>query len=175
MGEDFIDTHDALQELCDLLSGYQYELHYHDDDEYEYLDEADVCITIPNPYSKNKIYIDLEEEFTLSYGIYHEHYYPNKNDYKEMAKTLIGILNNELCSATMYSGEPLQWLGSTTITKSESSERPIKDVFSFIFKIKEFKTRLNTNGGEVHYNFWNPTDDRIIKLEKKHNSMKEET
>lgn len=29
MEEDFIDTCDVLQELCGLLSGYRYELHYH--------------------------------------------------------------------------------------------------------------------------------------------------
>lgn len=167
MEEDFIETHVALQEFCDLLNGYRYELHYHDEGEYEYLDETGVCITISNPYSENKMYIDLEEEFTLSYGTYHGHYYPDDNGYKEMAKTIKGILGNELCTATMYSDDPLKWLGSTTITKSESSERSIKDVFSFILKIKEFKTRLDTNGGEVHYNFWNPTDDRVIKLKKK--------
>lgn len=113
------------------------------------------------------MYIDLEEEFTLSYGAYHEHYYPNSTDYKEMVQTIKGILDNELCSATMYSGEPLKWLGSTTITKAESRERPIKDVFSFILKIKEFKIRLNTDGGEIYYNFWNPSDDRVIKIAKK--------
>ena len=100
------------------------------------------------------MYIDREEEFTLSYGAYHEHYYPNSTDYKEMVQTIKGILDNELCSATMYSGEPLKWLGSTTITKAESRERPLKDVFSFILKIKEFKIRLNTDGGEIYYNFW---------------------
>ena len=167
MEEDFIDACDVLQELCGLLSGYRYELHYHDNGEYEYLNETGVCITIFNPYSENKMYIDLEEEFTLSYGAYHEHYYPNSTDYKEMVQTIKGILDNELCSATMYSGEPLKWLGSTTITNADSRERSIKDVFSFILKIKEFKIRLNTDGGEIYYNFWNPSDDKVIKITKK--------
>lgn len=70
MEEDFIDACDVLQELCGLLSGYRYELHYHDNGEYEYLNETGVCITIFNPYSENKMYIDLQEEFTLSYGAY---------------------------------------------------------------------------------------------------------
>ena len=74
-----------------------------------------LCITILNPYSENKMYIDLEEEFTLSYGAYHEHFYPDRDGYNEMVKTINGILDNELCSATMYSGQPLKWLGSTAI------------------------------------------------------------
>ncbi|WP_238727465.1 hypothetical protein [Diplocloster modestus] len=115
MGEDFDNKLDKLQELCDLLSNYKYELHYRDNCEYEYLEEGSVCITILNPYSENKMYIDLEEEFTLSYGAYHEHFYPDRDGYNEMVKTINGILDNELCSATMYSGQPLKWLGSTAI------------------------------------------------------------
>lgn len=42
MEEGFIDTCDVLQELCGLLSGYRYELHYHDNSEYEYLNETGV-------------------------------------------------------------------------------------------------------------------------------------
>ena len=167
MGEEFDDTLDKLQELCGLLSNYKYEEHDHDDCEYKYLDEASVCITILNPYSENKMYIDLEEEFTLSYGAYHEHYNPDSDGYNEMVKTMQGILNNELCSAAMYSGEPLKWLGSTTISKTESIQLPIKDIFSFILKTKEFKNRLNMDGGEVHYDFWNPVDDRVVKIKRK--------
>jgi len=167
MGEEFDDTLDKLQELCDFLSGCKYELHKRDDGEYQYLDEESVCITIPNPYSDNKMYIDLEDEFTLSYGAYHAHYDPDSDGYNEMVETIKGFLDNELCCASMYSGEPLKWLGSTTLTKAESIQRPIKDVFSFILKIKEFKIRLNTDGGEVHYDFWNPADDRIVKIKKK--------
>lgn len=167
MEEEFDNTLDKLQELFDLLSNYKYELHYRDDCEYEYLEEGSVCITILNPYSENKMYIDLEEEFTLSYGVYHEHFYPDCDGYNEMVKTINGILDNELCSATMYSGQPLKWLGSTTITKAESLQLPIKDVFSFILKIKEFKIRLHTDGGEVHYDFWNPMDDRVVIIKKK--------
>ncbi len=167
MGEEFDDTCDKLQELCDLLSGWNYELHYRDNGEYDYLDEASVCITILNPYSDNQMYIDLEEEFTLSYGAFHEHYSPDCNGYHEMVKTMQEILDNNLCIATMYYSEPLKWLGSTTLTKDESLQCPIKEVFSFILKIKEFKTRLNTDGGEVHYDFWNPADDRVIKIDKK--------
>lgn len=34
-------------------------------------------------------------------------------------------------------------------------------------KIKEFKIRLHTDGGEVHYDFWNPVDDRVVIIKKK--------
>lgn len=167
MKHEFSHAAEKLQEICDLLNHCKYEIHYRDDGEYNYLTELDVCITIPSPYSDEKMYLDLDEEFTLSWGAYHEHYSPDVSGYKNMLEMMNGILNNELCSATMYYGETLKWLGSTFITRTESTELPVREIFSFIYKTREFKKKLDTNGGQVHYDFWNPAYNRIIKIDKK--------
>lgn len=132
-----------------------------------YLGECYVCITILNPYSDSKMFIDLEDEFTLTYGAYHSHFFADTGEYEEMVKEIQGLLKNEICSAALYYGTDKKWLGSTSIPKDDIN-KPFKEIFSFVMKKKEFKSKLRSYGGEVQYIFWNPSDNRTIQIPAKY-------
>lgn len=75
MTDEIENTSNKKEELCDLLSGYSYEIHQKDEGEYHYLEEDDICITVQNTDGSKVMYLDLEEEFTLSFGAFHEHFF----------------------------------------------------------------------------------------------------
>lgn len=160
-----IDPIEKLDELCALLANQQIEVHKAPDadPEYHYLGEGCVCITVLNPYSDSKIFIDLDDEFTLSYGAYHSHFFADTGQYEEMIKVIHGLLKNEICSASIYYGTDKKWLGST-ITQRDNVNKPFKEIFSFVLKEKTFKRKLRLYGGEVQYTFWNPSDNRAIQI-----------
>lgn len=163
-----INPTEKLDELCALLADQQIEVHKAPDadPEYAYLDEGCVCITVLNPYSDSKMFIDLDDEFTLTYGAYHSHFFADTGEFEEMIKEMQGFLKNETCSASLYYGTDKKWLGSTVISKDDIS-KPFKEVFSFVLKAKEFKSKLKSNGGEIQYIFWNPADNRTIQIPAK--------
>ena len=158
---------DKLPELQFLLSETKFEFHREgdEDEEYQYLKKGDVCITVQNPYQSAPMFIDLNDEFTLTYGAYHDHYYPDLQGYEEMVSNMQGILKNEICLAALYYGSEKRWLGSTGIAKSQLM-RPVKEIFDFVWKQSEFRKNLKDYGGEAQFCFWNPVDDRIIKIPK---------
>lgn len=164
-----IDPVEKLDELCALLSDQQIEVHKapDTDPEYHYLGEGCVCITVLNPYSNSKMFIDLDGEFTLTYGAYHSHFYADTGEYEEVVKAILGLLKNEICSASIYYGTDKKWLGSTSIQKDDIN-KPFKEIFSFVLKEKEFKSKLKLYGGEVQYIFWNPSDNRTIQIPVKY-------
>lgn len=162
-----INPVDQVNELCNIFKGYHWEIHKAGDQDYEYLEADSLCITVLNPYSDFKMYIDLDEEFTLSYHAFHSHYSPWLGEYNDMLKTLRGFLNNEICSASLYHGESRKWLASACISREESLNSSVRETFSFVYKTPEFKKKLDSGGGQVHYSFWNPVDDKVIEIDRK--------
>lgn len=162
-----LDPVGQLDELKTFLADVPFEIHRagDPDEEYCYLEENNVCITVLNPYQDKELFLDLSGEFTLSYTAFHCHYAPDLQGYKEMLSDLQGILQNEICAAIISYGTEKKWLGSISITKSECA-RPVKEIFSFVFKQAEFRQNLKVHGGQVQFQFWNPADDRTIELPK---------
>lgn len=162
-----INPLDMLDDIQKRLQGYTFEIHRADDeeDEYDYLEEGSVCITVLNPYQDNNLFIDLSGEFTLTFDISHCHYFAELDDYDNMLSDVLGILKNECCSAALYYGQTKKWLGSGFIRKEELS-KPIKTLFSYVLRIPEFRKKLNSQGGEVQFQFWNPVDDRTVVVPK---------
>ncbi len=46
----------------------KYEIHYHDEGEYSYLGDECVCVTAINPNADRPLFIDPDDEFTVSFG-----------------------------------------------------------------------------------------------------------
>ncbi len=163
MSED-IRPAERTEELLALLGDVPFEVHHagDSDEEYAYLTEDNVCITVLDPHQDKKLFIDLDDEFTLTFDAFHCHYDP-EDGYEEFVSDIRGILQNDICAATLYYGEEHKWLGSTCIAKADIS-RPIKEVFRFILKISEFKKQLRDHGGEARFCFWDPVDDRMIDI-----------
>ncbi len=148
---------EKLEELCSLLANQQIEIHKapDNDTEYDYLDENSACITVLNPYSDSKMFIDINIEFTISYGTFHSHFYPNASEYEEMVKRIKALLNNEMCTASFYYGEDKKLLLSASLWKYDMNER-ITELIN--------EHMPNLYGGKVECLFWNPADNRTIKI-----------
>lgn len=164
-GENLIPA-DLLEELCRLFPEGSIEIHWagEADEEYHYLREGEICLTAKSPGGE-KLFLDLTDEFTLSFGAFHAHYAPDVSEYREMLADLRQILENKVCSGALYwfSGGEKKWLGSTLVSRQELS-RPVKEVISFVLRQKEFRQKLREHGGEARFSFWDPADDLVAEI-----------
>lgn len=164
------NTLDKKEELCELLKGFSYEIHLRDDDEYHYLKDGDICITLKNAdKDKDKLYLDLEEEFTLTFGAFHNHYDCSQNGYDELVTDLNGILQSKIGVASIYHyyDGKLNWLGSRLISIEETESQTVKQIFQHTYHAKDFRNDLERYGGEACYIFWDSRFDKTIKIEQK--------
>ena len=150
-----INPIDKKNEICKLLDDLEaeYEIHTFGEmgEEYDYLEEGNICITVLNPTCQYKLYIDLEYygEFTLSYYRWHAHYFPDEMDYEVLCNDLAAILNNTKCTENVSSKK--RWIYNTL--------KEIKDIESYNFKVAEslpdeFIKELKKVGGSVELFFW---------------------
>lgn len=160
-----IDPVEKPDELCALFADQKLEIHKapDSDPEYHYLREGCVCITVLNPYADSKMFIALDAEFTLTYDAYHRHFSAETWEYEEPVKEVQSFLKNERCSAAIYCGAEKEWLGSKRIQKDET-DKSFQEIFPYILKEKEFRSKLNAYGGEVQYVFWDPSDNRTVPI-----------
>lgn len=163
-----INPVDKLEEILSVLQDYNFEVHRggEDNEEYSYLEKGCVCITVLNPYQDSKLFIDLDDEFTLTYAQCHCHYFSDMDEYRLLMEDLNAILKNHICSYSLYCGENKKWLGSSFIPKSQI-QQSVKKNFHFALKISEFRNKLNVQGGKVEYRFWNPADDLTVEIPQK--------
>ena len=159
-----INPIDKKQELCSMLQKlkYTFEIHTLNDKEYKYLNENDICITIPNSKCEYPIYIDLENngEFTLSYYKWHTHYYGEEWDYNRLCEDLIGILKNEKCVIIINSNK--RWLYSglseTKIDKNYDYKNDIRKLPD------EFKNEIDELKGNVELFYWDIKENVVIDI-----------
>lgn len=160
-----INPIDKKQEICSLLQklNVQYEIHTSNScKEYEYLQEGDICITIPNSNCKYPIYIDLEDhsEFTLSYYKWHEHYSDEEWDYENLCRDLEGILKNDKCVIIINSSQRwlLSKLSETKINRDYDYKNDIKNL------PKEFQSEIKQLEGNVEFFYWDIKDNITIDI-----------
>ncbi len=170
-----INPTEKRSELLQRLKGYSVKQYTSTDKGYEYLSEKSVCLKIENPNSNSNLLIELEEqgEFTLIFSYIHNHYSSDLEEYAELTNTIFDILENRIGCATLLSGEEKRWLGSTWIDKTEVNDS-VKKIFAFVFKSKDFKNNIQNNGGQAEYEFWNPVDNKTIKIEKQQSIQRRE-
>ena len=169
---DEFEAWDKLDEIRGLLDGMniKYEVHRHDDEEFNYLKDNEICIKIPNPYSDRTMFIDLQDEISLFFGPeWHEHYYLTQEYFGEFRDTFIGILKNEYCSAAVFIGEDLHWGGSMLADRKSVIEKSAEVVFAddTPSDANDFKQSWEEKGAEVRFRFWNPKDDKTVVFERK--------
>lgn len=165
-----IDVLDRLGDVCALLDKMlvKFEVHRHDDSEFSYLKDSEVCVKIPNPRVERAIYIDFQDEISLFFGKeWHEHYSPDEYDYNEFRDTLSGFLKNELCSAAVFIGDERRWGGSMTSSKKEVAEYSAEEIMAFHEDVEEYRKSLEKKGAEIRFLFWDPSYDKIAVFEKR--------
>lgn len=169
------ESWDKLNEIRGLLDGMniKYEVHCHDEGEFSYLSDNEICIKIPNPYTDDTnrtVFIDLQDEISLYFGAeWHEHYCLNEEDYCEFCETLSEFMKNEICSAAVFIGEDLRWHGSMIADRKSVAEKSAEKIFAECFhdSDKTFRRSWEEKGAEIHFRFWNPADDKTVVIERK--------
>lgn len=164
MADGEIDPIEKLEELKEFLKDYDVTVHTfgNEKEEYSYLDEEDYCITVKNS-SDDELFIDWNGEFTLTYDAWHAHFSLCQYDYEEMLEYLTGILQNNLCSFSVFSNG--EWLGSAMLENPVISDKVkvrkhIKSSYS-----KEFISKIRQNGAEIRYVYWDEQFTKIVKFE----------
>ena len=157
-----IDPVYKLYSMKAFLKDYAFEVHTCVDEGYDYLDDVSYCITLKNAEGE-ELFIDLEGEFTLSYGGWHTHYLASNSEFECMKEDIISILNNKLGVVTLLVDG--KWFGSsTTETPITTKEQAIEKVRDVIDKIREFIRKVHRKGVEVSCKFWDRELDSVVIL-----------
>lgn len=165
-----INPIDKVDELLEMLQQFNPTVKRITDRGYEWMEEeTDICIEILNPNSDNPddgllIICEDNGEFTLGFGDMHEHYNACSNEYKEMCKTTLDILNNKLCSVVFLLGDEKTWIASSYITVDEISN-PLSAVFGCSWQKEYFADKIKSGDCEAHCHFWDSSLNEIIKVQ----------
>ena len=103
-----IDPPAKLDEVLAVLSDYSPVIRTRKDPGYDYLSEDGYCVVICDG-SSERLYVDLDYEFTLGLGIWHDHYNPCRTDYERMMQTLNAIVSGTKAAVNIMVGG--QWKG----------------------------------------------------------------
>ena len=80
-----------------------------------------------------------------------------------MCQMALDILNNEVCSADLLSGEDKSWLGSC-FKRCDEIERSVCGVFAYLWQQEYFAEKIQSSGYEVHYCFWDKSLNKNVKV-----------
>lgn len=166
---DYFETLEKEDELIGLLSEYNIVVHEKDDENYNYLEEESKCITILNAKNEEDVYIDLEDEFTLSMNGYHAHYQPYEEDYLEMVGTLKDYLEGHFCVVLLFTNKvdgELQWRLSSIYESSICEFVKRKGVCNALGLGNELRKDLKQMGGKLYIYFFNAIRNEEIEIKK---------
>ncbi len=163
--EDF-EPIEKLGEIRALLdeADVKYEVHYHDDGEYSYLEDGCVCVTVIDPSADRPLYIDLDDEFTISFGrAWHTHYDPDPEGFGALKDDLTRILKNEVGVAEFFTAGEQKWVLSSIASAEDIAT-------GAVLKEPWIRKCLKNYGHyqiEVSFIFWDPGLDKTAVIEKR--------
>lgn len=118
-----------IEAILKAIKDFDFSIHEYGEslDEYSYLQENEMCITVKNTVGEDAIYIDIAaDELTLTLGAWHAHYDYSDEDYNELLEVLKDYLEGRMCVLEIYrykAGE-LNWFGSYSLTVEECPLKP---------------------------------------------------
>ena len=145
-----------------FLKDYAFEVHTNADEGYDYLDDVSYCLTLKNADGE-ELFIDLEGEFTLSYGGWHTHYFASNSEFECLKEDIISILTNKLGAVTLLVNGKL-FGSSTTPSPITNKEQAIEKVRDVIDNKREFIRKVHRKGVEVSCKFWDRKLDSVVVL-----------
>ena len=161
--DDDINPLSKVSSLKVLLKDYTFDIHSNYDEGQDDVDIEYITFLLKNPAGE-ELTIDLDEEFTLSFGGWHTHYMATEEDYECLKNDIMSFLNNKLASVTFTVNG--KWIGSSTtdnpIVNKEKAIEKTYDVFGYD---NFFLKKINRSGVKLECNFWNPEMDTNIILE----------
>lgn len=160
--DSFFDPVYKLYSLEAFLKEYTFEVHTNTDEGYEYLDDISYCITLNNAEG-NELFIDLEGEFTLTYGEWHTHYMATNDGYECLKEDILSILQNKWGIVVFIVDG--KWFGSSTtefpITTPKRAIGKVEYVFG---EAKEFINEIQEKGVEIQCRYWDSSLDAIYQI-----------
>lgn len=161
--DDDINPLSKVSSLKVLLKDYTFDIHSYYDEGQDDVDIEYITFLLKNPAGE-ELTIDLDEEFTLSFGGWHTHYMATEEDYECLKNDIMSFLNNKLASVTFTVNG--KWIGgSTTDIPITSKEKAIEKTYEVFGYEKYFLNKIKRNGVKLECNFWNPELDTTIVLE----------
>lgn len=126
----FDSNEEIIKTIVQIIEGHDFTVHEYGDpaDEYSYLNENDICITVKSSSGEDVIYIDIADELTLTLGAWHEHFDYSDEDFSEMLETIKDYLAGRTCVLELYrqtAGE-LKWFGSYILIAEQCNSTPAK-------------------------------------------------
>lgn len=123
---DFDNNEEIAKSILEVIKDCDYTIHESgdSDNEYAYLQENDMCITVRNTGGEDAIYVDIDnDEITLTAGAWHAHYDYSDEDFKEMLDTIKDYIEGKFCVFEIYRRQEneLKWF-STWILSTEEYE-----------------------------------------------------
>lgn len=153
-----------------FLKDYNYEVHSNADEEYAYLYKDSRCITLKNSESR-ELYIDLEGDFTLSFGGWHSHYLTTIEEYDCLKDDIKSILTNQI-GAVVFLIEGNMFGSSLAYTPITNKKQAIEKVYDMFGNTKEFLAKIYNKGVEVYCTYWDSIFDSSIILAPKELPLK---
>ena len=99
-----LTTQKTDERILMLIKGQRYLVHHHDEEEYSYLGESGICIEILNDTGSSSLFIDRDDEYTVSFEYHHCHYsFGDGEQISRMMETIDGILHNTICAVSIGS------------------------------------------------------------------------
>jgi hypothetical protein len=161
--DDDINPLSKVSSLKVLLKNYDFEIHTNKDERKDNVELEYITFILKNSEGE-ELTIDLDEEFTLSFGGWHTHYMATEEYYECLKNDVMSFLNNKLATVTFTING--KWIGSSTtdlpITSKEQAVDKTYEVFRYD---NHFLNKIKRNGVKLECNFWNPELDTAIVLE----------
>lgn len=150
-----LTTQKTDERILMLIKGQRYLVHHHDEEEYSYLGESGMCIEILNDTESGSLFIDRDDEYTVSFEYHHCHYsFGDDEQISRMMETIDGILHNTICAVSIGSrGDNGQfvWSGSCFLPSETAREaNAIKD----LFPQSALRQLANSRCTEILFQFW---------------------
>ena len=160
-----LTTQKTDERILMLIKGQRYLVHHHDEEEYSYLGESGMCIEILNDTGSSSLFIDSDDEYTVSFEYHHCHYsFGDDEQISRMMETIDGILHNTICAVSIGSREDngqFVWSGSCFLpSETARAASGIKD----LFPKSQLRHFANSRFTEIQLQFWDSSINRTIPV-----------
>ena len=154
------EPYDYREELLNLLKDYNRVV---------LSDDGKSCsIEIKNDDDRSLI-IDLDNEVTISFDKWHNHYYiEDRDDYDEAIDKVLNILNNIDCIINIYSNNKYVCSGSS-LDKSKYTEEDVLNYMKSFFGdylSSSFNESFKNYGATIEFIFWNKDNNYELEISK---------
>ena len=157
-------VYEYKDEIVNRLKEYNSFVHTNKDKDYDWLGDNYCVIEIKK--KGDSLFINLEDEFMISYGKWHAHYnYEDRDDYEIMMDKVNKILNNNNCVVEIYLNNNCIG-GCSDLDKDKYIKEDIIEVIKSFFK-GDLYSEIREYGVSARVNYWDSSKNYVLYMDKK--------